>query len=132
MAAGLTVDGGRVERYRPGLEVIVGAMVDPVFGKLVSVGFGGIFAELVDDVVFSPAPIGFDGARALIARLRGRELLKGVRGSPAANVEELVEIVSLVSRGFVGSPLREVEMNPLVWTGAEWIAVDWLIVENSE
>ena len=131
-AAGLTVTGARVERYRPGMEVIIGGIVDPVFGKLVSVGLGGILAELVDDVVFAPAPIGLDGARALIARLRGRELLEGLRGSSAANVEELIEIVSLVSRGFVGSPLQEFEMNPLVWTGDEWVAVDWLMVENSD
>jgi hypothetical protein len=35
--------------------------------------------------------------------------------------------VSLVSRGLVGSGYVEVEINPLVWDGAEWVAVDWLL-----
>jgi hypothetical protein len=35
-------------------------------------------------------------------------------------------MVSVVSRGLVGSGLEEVEINPLVWDGAEWTAVDWL------
>jgi hypothetical protein len=62
----------------------------------------------------------------MIDRLRGRALLDGFRGTPAADVEELARIVSLVSRGLVGGSLREVEVNPLIWDGESWLAVDWL------
>ena len=45
-AAGQAVEGVRVERYRPGLEMIVGGLVDPVFGPLISVGIGGVLTEI--------------------------------------------------------------------------------------
>jgi acyl-CoA synthetase (NDP forming) len=125
-AAGLTLDGVRVERYRPGLEVIVGGVVEDSFGPLVSIGLGGVLTELLDDVVFAPAPVGLEDATEMIDRLRGRRLLDGYRGAPASDVSGLARIVSLVSRGLVGSELQEVEVNPLIWDGEEWVAVDWL------
>jgi len=126
-AGGLSVNGARVERFRPGLELIVGGLFDPVFGPLVSVGMGGVLTELLRDVVISPAPIDETAARAMIQRLGGRALLDGYRGSPPADVDELARIVSLVSRGLVGSGYTEFEINPLVWDGSEWVGVDWLL-----
>jgi acyl-CoA synthetase (NDP forming) len=125
-SAGVVVDGARVERYRPGLELIVGALVDPVFGPVVSVGMGGVLTELVGDVVFAPAPVDTREGRAMIARLRGHRLLDGFRGGPRADVDALSQLVSIVSRGLIGSGLREVEINPLIWDGRGWVAVDWL------
>jgi hypothetical protein len=127
-AEGLAVNGVRVERYRPGLEMIVGGILDPVFGLLVSVGIGGVLTEVLGDVVFAPAPVGEPEAAGMIDRLQGRDVLDGFRGAPAADIPGLARIVSLVSRGLVGSGLREVDLNPLIWDGEEWIAVDWLVV----
>jgi acyl-CoA synthetase (NDP forming) len=124
--AGLEVVGARVQRYRPGLEVIVGALVDPDLGPVVSVGVGGVLTELIDDVVFAPAPVDKRGAQAMISQLRGHHLLDGFRGAPPADVDALSELVSIVSRGMIGSGLTEVEVNPLIWDGAGWVAVDWL------
>ena len=129
-AAGQAVEGVRVERYRPGLEMIVGGLVDPVFGPLISVGIGGVLTEMLDDIVFAPAPVDEIEAAAMIERLRGRALLDGFRGAPAGDVEGLALIVSLVSRGITGSGLREVEINPLIWDGEAWVAVDWLVVHE--
>jgi succinyl-CoA synthetase beta subunit len=129
-AAGQSVEGVRVERFRPGLEMLVGGLVDPVFGPLVSVGIGGVLTELLDDVVFAPAPVDEIEAAAMIERLRGRALLDGFRGAPAGDIDELARIVSLVSRGMTGSDLREVEINPLIWDGESWVAVDWLVVHE--
>ncbi|MGH8915874.1 MAG: acetate--CoA ligase family protein [Acidimicrobiia bacterium] len=125
--ARFAIDGVRVERFQPGLELVVGALVDPVFGPMVSVGMGGVLTEVLGDVVFSPAPVDDRGARDMIRRLRGRRLLDGFRGAPPADVDGLVGIVCLLSRGLVGSSLSEVEINPLVWSGTEWVAVDWLV-----
>ncbi len=128
--AGQPVDGVRVERYQPGVEMIIGGLVDPTFGPLISVGVGGVLTELLDDVVFAPAPVDEMQAMAMIERLRGRALLDGFRGAPAADVEGLAQTVSLVSRGMSGSGLREVEINPLIWDGQGWVAVDWLLVHE--
>ncbi|HEU4915033.1 MAG TPA: acetate--CoA ligase family protein [Acidimicrobiia bacterium] len=129
-AAGHPVGGVRVERYRPGLEMIIGGLVDQVFGPLVSVGIGGVLTELIGDVVFAPAPVDQAGAVAMIDRMRGRALLDGYRGSPPSDVYALARIVSLVSRGVAGSGLVEVELNPLIWDGEAWVAVDWLLVQE--
>jgi hypothetical protein len=127
-AAGLRVEGALVERFRPGLEMIVGGLSDPVFGPVVSVGMGGVLTEVLSDVAFALAPVDEPQARDLINCLRGRPLLDGFRGGPPADVDGLARIVSVVSRGLVGSGIQEVEINPLVWAGTEWVAVDWLVV----
>ena len=128
--AGLDVAGVRIEPYRPGFEMIVGGVIDPTFGPVVSVGIGGVLTELLDDVIFAPAPVGVAEAEAMIERLRGRRLLDGFRGSDPADVADLANIVSLVSRGLVGSRLDEVEINPLAWDGSEWVALDWISVSR--
>jgi acetate---CoA ligase (ADP-forming) len=130
-AAGLRVEGARVERFRPGLEMIVGGLSDPVFGPVVSVGMGGVLTEVLGDVAFAPAPVDEAGARRMIDRIRARPLLDGYRGDPPADVDGLARIVSVVSRGLVGSAFQEVEVNPVIWTGEEWVAVDWLVVKRT-
>jgi acyl-CoA synthetase (NDP forming) len=117
----------RVQRYRPGLETIVGAIRHDSFGPMVSVGFGGVHTEVDPDVVFAPAPVGVGGARSMIDRIRGRGLLDGVRGGPPADIAELARLVSLVSRGIAGKAIGGFEINPLIWDGGEWVAVDWLL-----
>lgn len=123
--AGRLEASSRVQRYQPGLELIVGGMRHESFGPLVSVGMGGVFTEVVADVVFSTAPITAVAALRMIDHLRTRSLLDGFRGAPAADVDELASIVSLVSRGIAGSHLTEFEINPLVWTGSQWVVLDW-------
>ncbi len=122
------IEGARVEPFRPGLEMIVGGVMDETFGPLVSVGLGGTRTELWKDVVFAPAPISEQGALDAIDRLRGRAILDGWRDVPPADLEELARLVSRLSRGLAGSRLTEVELNPLIWDGREWVAVDWLAV----
>lgn len=127
-AAGWDSAHARVQPLRSGLEMIVGGVARQPLGPLVTVGLGGVSAEAVSDVVFSPAPIGVMAAMRLIDRLAGRRLLDGWRGSPPADVSRLAEIVSLVSRGIAGGSVVEFEINPLTWTGEEWVAVDWITV----
>lgn len=127
-SAGHKVIGARVEPYRPGLEVIVAAVEDETFGPIVSVGLGGVFTEVIGDVVFAPAPVDPDTARTMVHRLRAKKALEGFRGRSPADVGELARIISVISRGLVGSNLTEVEINPLIWDGQAWVAVDWLTV----
>jgi acyl-CoA synthetase (NDP forming) len=116
----------RVQRFRPGIEMIVGGLRHDSFGPLVSVGVGGVLTELVRDVVFAPAPLDLSAALAMIDRLRARDVLDGHRGGPPADVAELGRIVSQVSRGIAGSAIDSFEINPLIWDGEEWVVTDWL------
>lgn len=125
-AAGLEVPALRVQRFRPGLEIIVGAVRHDVFGPVVSVGMGGVFAEILDDVVFAPAPITTGTALDMIDRLAARRLLDGYRGTAPADIAELARIVSQVSRGIAGLSVDEFEINPLIWDGVGWLAADVL------
>ncbi|HEX9848398.1 MAG TPA: acetate--CoA ligase family protein, partial [Acidimicrobiia bacterium] len=84
--------------------------------------------EVTRDVAFSPAPVDERRALKMIDRLRGRAVLDGYRGRPPADVAELARLVGIISRGVAGLGVREVEINPLIWDGAEWVAVDWLVV----
>jgi hypothetical protein len=118
----------RIQPYRPGLEMIVGAVAHETLGPLVSVGLGGVMAEVNSDVVFAPGPIGVGDAGRLIDRLSSRRLLDGFRGAPPADVGRLAEIVSLMSRGIAGGTVTEFEINPLVWDGHEWLSIDWLVL----
>jgi acetyl-CoA synthetase len=119
------LDGVLVERYRPGIEMIVGAVRDPVFGPVTLVGLGGIHTEVLGDVAIAPAPVTRAGAARMVSRLAARKLLSGV------DLDGLYEIVTLVSRYFALSQLGEIEINPLVWTGEKWEALDALIGDGS-
>jgi acetyltransferase len=128
--SGQTATEVRVERFRPGLELMVGAVNHDTFGPIASVGFGGTYAEVVRDVVFALGPVDSETAMSMVDRLRIRPALEGFRGQPPADIEELAEIISTVSRGLAGSDINEVELNPLIWDGSAWVAVDWLVVGN--
>jgi acyl-CoA synthetase (NDP forming) len=118
---GLALEGVRVERYRPGLEVIVGGVRHPTFGPMLLVGLGGAHAELVDTAVMAPAPLGPGGARRLLHRL-------GADSWPfSADLNQLEEIVVVVGRLIGGPHLAEIEINPLAWTGSQWEALDAVI-----
>jgi acyl-CoA synthetase (NDP forming) len=124
---GASVEGVRVQKYRPGLELIVGAFVDDSFGPLVSVGAGGVLTEVMGDVVIRPGPVGVERAREMVDSLSIRSLMDGYRGAPAADVAELSRIVSVLSHSVTGSGgVAEIELNPLIWDGTSWVAVDWL------
>jgi acyl-CoA synthetase (NDP forming) len=121
------LDGVLVERYRPGIEIemIVGAVRDPVFGPVTLVGLGGSHTEMLGDVAIAPAPVTRAGSARMVTRLAARKLLSDV------DLDSLYEIVALVSRYLALSQLDAIEINPLVWTGEKWEALDALVRKGS-
>ena len=69
-----------------GVEVIVGAVTDPSFGKLVAFGLGGILVEILKDITFRLAPLTNDSALSMLDSIKASALLAGVRGSAAGEV----------------------------------------------
>ena len=113
-----------------GLEIMLGARVDPLFGPLVVVGLGGIFVELLHDSVVDLAPVSVAGARAMLARLRAARLLDGFRGAPAVDRDRLAGIIARFSEFAAdhAGRYREIDLNPLIAAAGEIVAVDALIV----
>jgi acyl-CoA synthetase (NDP forming) len=125
--AGVVLDGVRVERHLSGLEMIVGAVEDATFGPVVLVGLGGTFSESLDDVVVSPAPVNRAGALRMISRLRGRSVLYSARRGAPPDIDSLASVVVRIGQILAYSNLEEIEINPLVWTGSAWVALDALV-----
>src|SRR5262245_66406594 len=69
-----------------GQEVIIGAVTDPVFGKLVAFGLGGVLVEVLKDITFRLAPATQDDALSMIDGIAAAEILKGVRRSEERRV----------------------------------------------
>ncbi|MER7816161.1 acetate--CoA ligase family protein [Streptomyces sp. NPDC096153] len=115
-----------------GVEMVVGVTQDELFGPTVTVGLGGVLVEVLRDVAVRVPPFGEDQARAMLAELRGRALLEGVRGGPPVDVDALVEVVLRVQRMALelGGDLSELDINPLMVLprGQGAVALDALAV----
>jgi acetyl coenzyme A synthetase (ADP forming)-like protein len=108
-----------------GREVIVGASTDPTFGKVIMVGLGGIFAEVLRDVTFALAPVSAERARAMFREIKGYPVLAGARGEASVDFDALAGIVSRVSQLVTDFPeIMELDLNPIFAGPSGVLAVD--------
>jgi acetyl coenzyme A synthetase (ADP forming)-like protein len=114
---------------KSGQEVMVGAVTDPSFGKLVAFGLGGVLVEVMKDITFRLAPIGKKEALTMLDSVNGAEVLRGVRGAKAVNRAALARIMCNVSR-LVNDfqEILEVDLNPIFAGDKGAMAVDARIV----
>lgn len=115
-----------------GVECILGAKIDPVFGPVVLFGLGGIFAEALEDVAVASAPVDETDALALIDQLKGRKVLDGLRGKPPVDKAALARAIAALSR-FAAAHRHEiasVDVNPLLALPDRAVALDALIVRR--
>jgi acyl-CoA synthetase (NDP forming) len=129
------LQGFAIQEMRRGLaEVLVGYRVDPRIGPTITVGVGGVLAEIYRDVVVALAPVSVDGARAMIEQVRGLAPLRGYRNLPEGDLPALAQAVSAWSRlaQLPGSRITEAELNPLIVGKKDQgvTAVDALIVRG--
>jgi acyl-CoA synthetase (NDP forming) len=115
-----------------GVECILGAKVDPVFGPVVLFGLGGIFAEALEDVACASAPLDEAAALALIDRLKGRRILEGLRGRPPADKAALARAIAALSRFAAAhaDEIASIDVNPLLALPDRAVALDALIVRR--
>jgi acyl-CoA synthetase (NDP forming) len=116
IAPGARLDGFLLQEMVEGVEVIVGAHLDPLFGPIILVGAGGVLVELVKDVVCRLLPVGPQDARSMIGELKVAKLLAGFRGRPAADIEALVTAICGLSDLYLDHRhlMTELEINPLI------------------
>jgi acyl-CoA synthetase (NDP forming) len=118
------------EMVPPGTELILGAVNDPQFGPMLTLGTGGIFVEVLDDVSMLALPTHPDAVRATLSRLRGAALLAGARGRPPADLDAVVNAALGLAALAVelGDLIAEIDVNPLVALPDRAVVVDALIV----
>jgi acetyl-CoA synthetase (ADP-forming) len=110
-------------------ELVAGMTRDPQFGPCVMFGLGGIFTEILKDIVFRVAPLEKRDALDMTQEIRARKILGAVRGMPAADMDLLCDILVKVGEiGLENESIQEIDINPLILAGAKPVAVDALIV----
>jgi acetate---CoA ligase (ADP-forming) len=108
-----------------GVELLVGAVQDPVFGPLVAFGPGGVYAELIGSTRFALAPLGEIDVDELISSGKAAKLVDGWRGGPAADRAAVADLIHRVGRLAEDFPeVAELDLNPVIARPNGCIAVD--------
>lgn len=125
------VKGVLLEKMVPnGVELIIGLQNDSQFGPSIMVGLGGIYTELFKDVSFRVLPITKNDALKMLESLRGKEILRGFRGSKPINMDMLSE--AIVNIGTLGVDMagkyESIDFNPVVLYPDGYFVVDAKII----
>ena len=115
-----------VQKFQPGgLEVILGAKAEPGLGHLIMFGLGGIYVEIMKDVVFNLTPLTDAEAEEMVAGIKGVALLDGVRGQAGVDKTALVRLLGRLSQLVSDLPeIQEMDLNPVLAFGDGVCAVD--------
>ena len=125
------IDGVMVSpMIKGGIECILGAKIDPVFGPVVMFGLGGIYAEVMKDIAFAEAPLSNEQAEKMILSLKGKDLFYGARGQSSTDIKSLIKVIVSLSNFIAANSdqVDQVEMNPLLVNENQIIALDALII----
>jgi acetyl-CoA synthetase (ADP-forming) len=121
------------EMVKGAREIMIGMHRDPSFGPSVLFGLGGIFTEILQDVVFRVAPLRKRDAQDMMRAIRAHRILDAVRGMPAVDREALSHALIAVGRLALDHPgIAEIDINPLIIRGSKPVAVDALVVLTAE
>jgi succinyl-CoA synthetase beta subunit len=114
-------------------ELVAGLTRDEQFGPCVMFGLGGIFTEILEDIVFRVAPLTRADAMEMMDAIRARKILGPVRGKPPIDRDRLGDI--LITLGEIGlrfQTIREIDINPIKILDGNPVAVDALVVLSTE
>jgi acyl-CoA synthetase (NDP forming) len=129
---GLVLDGVLIETMgERGLELVVGARRDPMWGPVLLIGLGGVWIEALGDVRLLPVAAGKDRIIAELGKLKAAKLLGGFRGSPPVDVGAVADIAGAIGRLMATRPdIVEIDVNPVVALadGQGALALDALVI----
>lgn len=120
------IDGMVLQRMvSGGRETIAGITRDPRFGALLMFGLGGVFVEVLQDVIFRVAPVDDAQALDMVRGIRGARVLTGVRGAAPVSEPAIVDVLCRLSQLAVDFPtIMELDVNPLLALPDGVVAVD--------
>lgn len=117
----------------PGVDLVLGARRDPVFGPVVVLGLGGIATEVYADVAVRSLPVSRRSALAMPDELAARELLHGFRSGPDLDANALADAVLALGGALLANPrIAEAEINPLRVTQKGLVALDSVVIESTD
>jgi acetyl coenzyme A synthetase (ADP forming)-like protein len=125
--ADASITGVQVQQMLPSgaVEVLIGAVTDPTFGKIMTFGLGGVLVEILRDVTFRLAPTSREDAQAMLDGIKTAEVLRGIRGGAGVDQQALISIITNVSQLITDFPeISEVDLNPTLATPEGATAVD--------
>lgn len=128
------IDGVLIqEQLSGGVEMLVGLSHHVATGMALTIGAGGIYAEIMDDVAVRPLPVDAADIREMVAGLKVAKLLAGARGAPPAKLDAFVNLALGVARlgESAGGRLAELDLNPVLVTLERAVAVDALAVAGT-
>jgi acyl-CoA synthetase (NDP forming) len=106
---------------------------DPQFGPCVMFGLGGIFTEIVEDIVFRVAPLTRKDAMEMLAEIKGKKILESFRGNPPIDRDKMTDILLALSQiGKEQPAIREIDVNPIKLVNGKPVAVDALVIFSSD
>jgi acetyl coenzyme A synthetase (ADP forming)-like protein len=125
-----TIEGVQIQQMLAGgQEVIIGAVTDPAFGKLVAFGLGGVLVEVLKDITFRLAPATREDALSMLDSIAAAEILRGVRGASGVNREALATMIVNASQLVSDFPeISELDLNPVFATPQGATAADVRVV----
>jgi len=117
----------------PGIDLVVGARRDPVFGPVVLIGVGGVATEVYADAAIASVPTSLERLAALPGQLAAEVLLDGFRGDAPVDRQALARILAQLGELLLANPhLAEVEINPLRAHAQGLLALDAVIVSADD
>ena len=110
------IDGIEIcEMVQPGTELIIGARIDRSFGPIVMCGLGGVYVEVMKDVVFRGLPLNRNEIMKMLKEIQSFPILLGVRGEKRRDIDGVIDTILKV-----GTIIRrckkiaDIEINPIV------------------
>ena len=124
------MEGVFIQKMIPrGTEVMIGGKKDATFGPTIAFGLGGIFVEVFNDISFRVVPINKNDAKQMIEEIKGYKILQGARGKQKVNIDDLIKVLTNVSKLLNDYPeIKELDLNPVIVTSKSVNAVDARII----
>lgn len=118
--------GIHLEAMASGVELIVGAKIDPQFGPVILLGIGGTSVEIYQDTAIRMAPLKVADIESMVGALKARKILEGYRGAAPINMEKLIKTMMAFS-GLVmelADRIESIDLNPVMCSDTECIVAD--------
>jgi acyl-CoA synthetase (NDP forming) len=118
----------------PVAEILIGVVKDPAHGFVITIGAGGLFAELLKDTASILMPASRDHFKQTLNRLKFSKIFNGYRNQPAGNIDALLDAVEAIQSYVLANldTTEEVEVNPFILTQTRAVAADALIRKRND